>query len=72
MSGLGKALIGVGLACVAAGALILLAGRIPWLGKLPGDFLIRRRNVTVYFPLATSLLASALLSLLFWLFARRP
>ncbi|MGE5189697.1 MAG: DUF2905 domain-containing protein, partial [Gemmatimonadota bacterium] len=39
-------------------------------GRLPGDFTFRRGNVTFYFPLATSLLVSVILSLLFWLFRR--
>lgn len=59
------------------GGLLLLVGlfcyfadRIPGLGKLPGDFVIRRKNFTFYAPLATSLIISLILSLLFFLFQR--
>lgn len=61
------ALVGVGLALVAAGAL-LWAG-VP-LGRLPGDLVIRRGGFTLYLPITTSLLASAALSLAVWLFRR--
>lgn len=70
MSELGKALIGVGVLLVAAGAVLLVAGKLPFVGRLPGDLLIRRPGFTFYFPLGTSLLLSALLSLLLW-FLRR-
>lgn len=70
MSGVGKSLIILGLLLVAAGVVLSLAPRIPWLGKLPGDILIKRENVTVYLPIATSLLLSLVLSLLFWFFRK--
>jgi hypothetical protein len=70
VTGFGRALICVGLLLVAAGAVILAMGRIPLLGRLPGDIIVRRPGFTLYFPLATSLLLSGLLSLLFW-FLRR-
>jgi len=62
---------------IAGGALLLLgalftlgAGRIPWLGRLPGDIAIERENFRFYFPLGTSILLSLLLSLVAWLFRR--
>ncbi|MBE0596672.1 MAG: DUF2905 domain-containing protein [Desulfuromonadales bacterium] len=67
---LGKALIILGLVVAAIGLLITLGGKIPWLGRLPGDIRIERENFSFYFPLGTSILISALLSLLFWLFRR--
>ena len=78
---LGKILIGVGCGIVALGALLVALDRIPgfgdslsWLGKLPGDISIKRENVSFYFPIATSIILSVLLSLLFyilgWLFRR--
>ncbi len=70
MSGLGKALIALGLLMVLAGLLLVFPGRIPWLGRLPGDICIRKGSFTFYFPLATSILISLLLSLLFWLFRK--
>lgn len=70
MSGIGRMLILAGLALVAIGALISFAPRLPWLGKLPGDICIKRENFSFYFPLATSILVSALLSLILWLLRR--
>lgn len=70
MTGLGKMLILAGLVLVAAGVLVLLAGKIPFLGRLPGDIVIRRPGFTFYFPLGTSILISLLLSFLLWLFHR--
>lgn len=78
---LGKILIGVGFGIVALGVLLVALDRIPgfgnslgWLGKLPGDISIKRENVSFYFPIATSIVLSILLSLLFyvlgWLFRR--
>ena len=54
-----------------AGALLLMAPRLPWLGRLPGDFVVRRGPVTFYFPLATSLVVSVVVSLLAAWFWRR-
>lgn len=67
---LGKTLIVMGAVIALFGALLMLSGKIPWLGRLPGDIHIRRENFSFYFPLATSLLISVVLSLLFWLFRR--
>ena len=70
MASLGKILLVSGLLLAGAGILFLLADRIGWIGKLPGDIIIRRKNVTFSFPLATCILISIVLSLLFWLFRR--
>jgi len=66
----GKILIITGVLFVVAGVIVLAAGRLPWLGRLPGDITIRRDGFTLYFPLATSLLVSIVLSLLLYLFRR--
>jgi hypothetical protein len=73
LGGLGKALILFGGALTVIGALLLLAGRLPslggpfeWLGKLPGDILIKREHFTFYFPLTTGIIVSVLLSLLLY------
>lgn len=71
MSDLGKLLIVVGLLIAAIGVVVALVGRVPWIGRLPGDIFIQRGNWSFYFPLATSLLLSVVLTLLFWLFGRR-
>lgn len=75
---LGKLFIIAGVGLLVVGALFLLSSKLPtiatWLrlGRLPGDFTWRNSSgsVRVYFPLLTSLLLSALLTLLFWLFRR--
>lgn len=74
LGGVGKLLVALGVALVAVGGLITLLDKLfgtgsgfGWLGKLPGDFLIKRDNVTFYFPLATSILISILLSAVLYL-----
>ena len=78
---LGKVLIGIGVGIVVLGVLLVAADRVSglgsalgWLGKLPGDVSFKRGNASFYFPIATSLLLSIVLSLLFyilgWLFRR--
>jgi hypothetical protein len=71
---LGRFLITFGIIIVCVGALLLLFRHsgIPFLGKLPGDIVIQRKNFTFFFPLTTSILLSILLSLiLFALFGRK-
>ena len=70
MSGFGRSLIFLGLVIVLAGIIVSLAGKFPWLGRLPGDISIKRENFSLYFPLATCLLISALFSVIMWLFRR--
>jgi len=67
----GKLLILFGGILALIGALFLFVGKLPWLGRLPGDILIERKNVSFYFPLTTSLLISLILSFLLWVFSRR-
>ena len=78
---LGKIFIGVGLCVVLIGLLLLIVDRVPgmgnllgWFGKLPGDISIRRDNYSFFFPLATSLLLSVIVSLILylitWIFRR--
>ncbi len=72
---LGKMLLLFGLLMVLLGLVLLVAGhfsgKVPWLGRLPGDIHIERGNWTLYFPLATCLIISVALTLLFSLFGRR-
>ncbi|MEO6029199.1 MAG: DUF2905 domain-containing protein [Candidatus Binatia bacterium] len=70
MGGLGRTLILAGLALLVAGLVVTYAGRLPWLGKLPGDFTFRSGGLTVYIPLGTCLLLSLVLSLMSYLFRR--
>jgi len=64
----GRMLVLVGIALAAAGLLLMLGPRLPgFLGRLPGDFQWGRGNLRVYFPLATCLLISLVLTLIAWL-----
>ncbi|HEX5544472.1 MAG TPA: DUF2905 domain-containing protein [Nitrospira sp.] len=70
----GRILIGIGLGIVALGVLLIVVDRIPglgnvftWLGRIPGDISIKRENFSFYFPIATSIVLSIILSLLFYL-----
>jgi hypothetical protein len=67
---LGRVLIFFGIAMVLLGALFLLGPRIPFLGRLPGDLFIRREHTTFYFPLATCLVLSLVISILLNIFWR--
>ena len=71
MSEVGKLLIVCGLLIAGVGVAVVLAGRLPWIWRLPGDIYVQRGHFTFYFPLATSILASIVLTLIFWLFGRR-
>ena len=70
MSDFARILIVLGVLLVVVGLALLLVPKIPGLGKLPGDLVIKRENFTFYFPLGTCLLISVILSLIFWLFRR--
>lgn len=70
MEGIGKTLLALGLIIATIGGALLFFGKIPFLGKLPGDITVQRPGFTLYIPLATSLLISILISLVLWLFRR--
>ena len=70
LASLGRMLVFAGIFLLFLGGLLLVASRVPGLGRLPGDILIKRGPMTFYFPLATSLLVSFLLSLVFWIIGR--
>jgi hypothetical protein len=71
MAELGKLLLLVGGVIVVVGAVLLIAGKsnLP-IGRLPGDFVYRGKHTVVYFPLATSIILSILLTLVLWLIGR--
>ena len=71
MQDLGRFLIVLGAATILIGVLLVLGPRIPWLGRLPGDILIRRGTFTFYFPLVTCVVVSVILTLILNLFGRR-
>jgi hypothetical protein len=68
MAELGKVILSIGAVLVVIGAVLILAGSlgVP-LGRIPGDFAWRGKNVQVYFPLGTSILISVVLTLVFWI-----
>jgi DUF2905 family protein len=70
MSDFARTLIVLGVLLVVVGLALLLVPKLPGLGKLPGDLVIKRENFTLYFPLGTCILLSVILSLIFWLFRK--
>ena len=75
MTDLGKILVGFGVVMIVLGTILLfagnLSGKVPWIGRLPGDIYIERGTWRFYFPLATSVIISIVLTLLLSLFGRR-
>lgn len=71
MESLGKTLILFGIVLIIFGLLATFLNKIPFLGRLPGDIYIQKKNLTFYFPLATSILLSIVLSFILWLWSRR-
>lgn len=68
---LGKIIIVMGIFLVVLGALILLSPKIPFIGRLPGDILIKRDNVTFFFPLASSIIISLIITIILSLISGR-
>ena len=71
MTELGKVLVGIGFFIVICGVMLMLLGRtnLP-LGRLPGDILYKGKNTTFYFPLATSIILSIVLSVLLYIIGK--
>jgi hypothetical protein len=68
---IGKVILGLGLALVVIGGVLMLAGRVGLpLGRLPGDFVYRGKHATVYFPLVTCIVISVVLTLIFYVISR--
>jgi hypothetical protein len=67
----GKILVIIGAVMLALGGVFLLSGKLPWIGRLPGDIVIHKKNFTFYFPLATSVILSLVLTLILWLIGRK-
>lgn len=69
---IGRLLLVLGVIIAAIGGVLLLFRNIGFpLGRLPGDIIIQRKNFTFYFPLATSILLSIILSLILYFISRR-
>ncbi len=67
---IGKFLVVAGLLMAAAGLAMILLPKLPFLGRLPGDIVIRKGNFTFYFPIATSIILSIVLTLIFSIFRK--
>ncbi len=70
MGELAKIIIMIGVVLVLIGVVILFIQKVPFLGKLPGDILIKRGNFTFYFPLATGIIISIIVSLILYIISR--
>ena len=70
MAGFGKTLIYVGLLLAVVGVILSFAGKLPWLGHLPGDISIQREGYSFYFPITTCVLISVIISLVLYFFRR--
>jgi len=68
---IGKSLIFFGIVLIVIGSLFVLFGKVPWFGRLPGDIIIKREGLTIYFPVATMVILSLLLTILFNIIGRR-
>jgi hypothetical protein len=70
MNGIAKSMIILGAVLVVAGLILLVIQKLPFAGKLPGDILIKRENFTFYFPLATCIIISIVISLLLYVIGK--
>ncbi len=71
MGDIGKSIIFIGIVLIIVGVFITMAGKIPGVGKLPGDILIKKENFSLYFPLTTCILLSIIVSTLIYLFGKK-
>ncbi|NMB12947.1 MAG: DUF2905 domain-containing protein [Firmicutes bacterium] len=68
MPSMGRTMIILGIALIVIGIVLNVVPRVPWLGRLPGDIVIKREGFVLYFPLATCLLVSLVISILIRIF----
>lgn len=71
MKEIGRLFIILGIVFIVVGIILWSRIRIPFLGKLPGDIIVKKENFTVYIPIASCVIISIILSLLFWFFSRK-
>ncbi len=71
MSDLGKSIIFIGIVLIIVGVLMTMAAKIPGVGKLPGDILIKKENLSFYFPLTTCILLSVIISAIMYFFSKK-
>jgi len=71
MGDLGKSIVTLGIVLIIVGMLMTVAGKIPGLGKLPGDIFIKKENFSFYFPLTTCILISILFSIVMYFLGKK-
>jgi len=64
MEPLGRMLLYIGVILVLIGGFFVLASRVPWFGRLPGDFVFRREGLAIFIPITTMLIVSLILTIL--------
>jgi len=64
---MGKMLIIMGIILILIGIIMTAGPKIPWVGKLPGDIIIKREHLSFYFPLTSCIIISVILTFLFYL-----
>jgi len=67
----GKILIFIGLLLAILGLVFIFGNKIPFIGKLPGDIAVERRNYSLYFPVTTCIIISVVISFILWLFNKK-
>ena len=67
---MGKVLIVMGILLILLGIILTAGPKIPWIGKLPGDIIIKKEQFSFYFPLTTCIIISIILTLLLYLFRK--
>lgn len=71
MNELGKSIIFIGILLIIVGVMMTMAGKIPGVGKLPGDIMIKKENFSFYFPITTCILLSIILSAVMYLLGKK-
>ncbi|MEK6558681.1 MAG: DUF2905 domain-containing protein [Planctomycetota bacterium] len=67
----GKILVVFGIIMIVVGGLFMFGSKIPFIGRLPGDITIQKKNFSFYFPITTSIIISIILSIIMWLLGRK-
>lgn len=70
LNSLGKSLIVIGGLIIVIGLLLIYGNKIPYIGKLPGDIITKKKNFTFYFPITTLIILNLVLLLIAWLFRK--
>ncbi len=71
MAEFGKILISIGLLLAILGVIFTFGNKLPFVGRLPGDIAVERKNYSFYFPVATCIIISVIMSSILWLFSKK-